>query len=147
MFSQPPPSPPPSQLESLIRLSEGLAKTRLSPTVTRSDVREAVRLMNVATLGAATDPVTGRVDMNMLATGLSARERQQTEALLAHVRAYAATVRGRRMAMADLVKGVKEFGGVEVDLGEVREVVRVMEGEGEVKFSERGQTVFIKAGQ
>ena len=39
----------PRQLESLIRLSQALAKMRLSPTVTGYDVEEAIRLMKVAT--------------------------------------------------------------------------------------------------
>ena len=44
------------QLESLIRLSQGLAKMRLSEWVTAGDVEEAIRLMKVATQTAATDP-------------------------------------------------------------------------------------------
>lgn len=38
----------PRQLESLIRISEGLAKMRLSGFVTVADVNEAVRLMRVS---------------------------------------------------------------------------------------------------
>ncbi len=37
----------PRQLESMIRLSEALARMRLSPIVERHDVAEAVRLMKV----------------------------------------------------------------------------------------------------
>ena len=37
----------PRQLESMIRLSEALARMRLSPSVERHDVAEAVRLMKV----------------------------------------------------------------------------------------------------
>ena len=40
----------PRQLESLIRLSESLARMRLSDVVEASDVGEAVRLMTAATL-------------------------------------------------------------------------------------------------
>ena len=71
----------PRQLESLIRLSEGLAKMRYSHMVTRSDVREAVRLMRVATQAAATDPRTGRIDMDMITTGRSTAERELEETL------------------------------------------------------------------
>jgi DNA replication licensing factor MCM4 len=41
----------PRQLESLIRLSQALAKMRLSKEVTGYDVEEAIRLMKVATQG------------------------------------------------------------------------------------------------
>jgi DNA replication licensing factor MCM4 len=59
----------PRQLESLIRISQALAKMRLSDIVLRSDVDEAIRLMRVATQTAATDPRTGTIDMDMIATG------------------------------------------------------------------------------
>lgn len=40
----------PRQLESMIRLSEALARMRLSPFVDRHDVAEAVRLMKVGSV-------------------------------------------------------------------------------------------------
>lgn len=42
----------PRQLESLIRISESLARMRLSRTVERSDAAEALRLMQVQLLYA-----------------------------------------------------------------------------------------------
>eukprot|EP00968_Pinguiococcus_pyrenoidosus_P016300 scaffold1554_cov261-Pinguiococcus_pyrenoidosus.AAC.8 len=42
------------QLEALVRLSEGLAKMRLSAEVTSNDVEEALRLFRVSTMAAAT---------------------------------------------------------------------------------------------
>ena len=65
------------QLESLIRISESLAKMRLSKEVNENDVDEAIRLIKVATQSAATDPTTGLIDMDMLATGISATQRQR----------------------------------------------------------------------
>jgi DNA replication licensing factor MCM4 len=44
---------------------------RYSKVVTRSDAREAARLMKVATKTAATDPRTGRIDMDMITKGRS----------------------------------------------------------------------------
>ena len=38
----------PRQLESMVRLSEALARMRLSPTVARQDVAEATRLMKAS---------------------------------------------------------------------------------------------------
>ena len=40
--------------------------------MTRKDVEEAIRLMNVATHKAATDPRTGAIDMDMITTGRTA---------------------------------------------------------------------------
>ena len=66
----------PRQLESLIRLSEAHAKMRLSETVERKDVEEAVRLIKVATQQAATDPTTGKIDMDILTSGVSTTRRE-----------------------------------------------------------------------
>lgn len=41
------------QLEAIIRMSESLAKMRLAPFATESDVDEALRLFQVSTLDAA----------------------------------------------------------------------------------------------
>ena len=83
----------PRQLESLVRLSEGLAKMRYSRVVERSDVKEAVRLMKVATQAAATDPRTGRIDMDMITTGRSTANREMEEALNLSLKELLAEVR------------------------------------------------------
>ena len=67
----------PRQLESLIRLSEARARLRFSEYVEREDVEEAIRLIKVATQQAATDPVTGKIDMDMITTGLATSSRQK----------------------------------------------------------------------
>jgi len=59
----------PRQLESLIRMSEAHAKTRLSQRVERADVQEALRLYREALKQSATDPRTGIVDISILTTG------------------------------------------------------------------------------
>ncbi|CAM9856014.1 unnamed protein product [Chrysoparadoxa australica] len=67
----------PRQLESMIRISEALAKmSRLDEWVMEGDVAEAIRLMQVATQKAATDPRTGTIDMDLIATGRGASDRE-----------------------------------------------------------------------
>jgi hypothetical protein len=44
------------------------AKMRLSETVELDDVEEAIRLLRVATQSAATDPRTGKIDMDLITT-------------------------------------------------------------------------------
>ena len=61
----------PRQLESMIRIAESLAKMRLSDNVEKRDVEEAVRLIKTAMQQSATDPTTGEIDMDIIATGVS----------------------------------------------------------------------------
>ncbi|RKP01077.1 hypothetical protein CXG81DRAFT_12440 [Caulochytrium protostelioides] len=82
------------QLESMIRLSEAHARMRLSPTVEERDVREAYRLIMAALQTAAVDPRTGRIDMDMINTGISAASRHQQHA--------------KQAAFAEMLRGLKE---------------------------------------
>ena len=63
------------QLEAIIRLSEAHAKMRLSEIVEQKDVLEAVRLIKASMQTAATDPITGVLDLDMVTLGKSTRER------------------------------------------------------------------------
>ena len=76
----------PRQLESLIRLSEAHAKSRLSQKVEIQDVNEAMRLYREALKQSATDPRTGIVDISILTTGMSATGRKRREELKAALR-------------------------------------------------------------
>lgn len=73
------------QLESMIRLSEAHAKMRLSERVELIDVKEAVRLIKSAIKDYATDPVTGRIDMDMIQTGNTAQQRRVQEDLVSEI--------------------------------------------------------------
>lgn len=67
----------PRQLESLIRLSEAHAKVRFSNVVELVDVEEAKRLHREALKQSATDPASGKIDISILTTGISASSRQR----------------------------------------------------------------------
>ncbi|XP_058799343.1 DNA replication licensing factor MCM4-like [Phymastichus coffea] len=67
----------PRQLESLIRLSEAHAKIRFSPVVEVEDVEEAYRLHREALKQSAVDPQSGKIDIDILTTGMSVSERQR----------------------------------------------------------------------
>jgi len=71
----------PRQLESLIRLAESLAKMRLSETVEKRDVDEALRLIKTAMQQSATDPTTGEIDMDIIATGISSSTTEKVQTI------------------------------------------------------------------
>ncbi|KAI0223806.1 MCM DNA helicase complex subunit [Massospora cicadina] len=64
------------QLESMIRLAEAHARMRLQREVQMVDVEEAFRLIREAIKESATDPRTGLIDWDILATGHGSRSRR-----------------------------------------------------------------------
>ncbi|VDP36037.1 unnamed protein product [Soboliphyme baturini] len=81
----------PRQLESLIRLSEALAKIKLSNAVSEQDVEEASRLHREALKQSAIDPLTGKVDINILAVGMSSSARKHVSELCEALKKYFAS--------------------------------------------------------
>merc|ERR1719356_1637098 len=65
--------------ESLIRISESLAKMELREEVSQADVDEATRLLKAATYQAAIDPETGKLDMAQLTIGMGAARRKRSK--------------------------------------------------------------------
>jgi DNA replication licensing factor MCM4 len=76
----------PRQLESMIRISEAIAKMRLATEVERKDVEEAVRLIKHAMQQSATDPTTGEIDMGLLTTGFTASSQVRVSALCEYIK-------------------------------------------------------------
>jgi DNA replication licensing factor MCM4 len=136
----------PRQLESLIRLSEALAKMRYSDMVTTADAKEAVRLMRVATQAAATDPRTGKIDMDMITTGRSSADRELEESIENGLKELFAARRGTRMAVRDITTQLSEILNNSVEQSDIIEALGQMEGNGVIQFNERAQTVYVRAG-
>eukprot|EP00828_Plagiopyla_frontata_P045514 TRINITY_DN7809_c0_g1_i2.p2 TRINITY_DN7809_c0_g1~~TRINITY_DN7809_c0_g1_i2.p2 ORF type:complete len:308 (+),score=40.68 TRINITY_DN7809_c0_g1_i2:763-1686(+) len=111
----------PRQLESLIRIAEALAKMRLSQEVTAQDVEEAIRLMQVATQQAVTDPVTGQIDIDMITTGITAVARQKAQQIVEKVKEYLEgqkeSVRKAGIGYANLFEAIEKMFPVTVQGG------------------------------
>jgi DNA replication licensing factor MCM4 len=120
----------PRQLESLIRLSEALARMRLSPIVQRPDVAEALRLVKVAMQQAAMDPRTGQIDMDKILTGFSASDRRQRALLADALRALLDRRPGRRGRLGELMAVLKEQSLMEVSIQEMRDAAALLSDEG-----------------
>ena len=102
----------PRQLESLIRLSEGSARIRLSEWVEERDVLEAVRLMQVSMQQASIDPKTGQIDMDVIQTGVSAADRTARVQLAAMIKDILETKNAgsQGVRVADLVDTLAAVG-------------------------------------
>lgn len=136
----------PRQLESLVRLSESLAKMRYSQTVLERDAREAVRLMQVATQAAATDPRTGRIDMDMIATGRSSAERHMEEQVATTLRELLLERRGSRMTVREIERQLGEITNTTPSHDTVVEMLRRLEDEGVLQWNAHAQTIYVQTG-
>lgn len=128
------------QLESMIRLSEAHAKMRLSDTVTEEDVLEAVRLIKSAIKESATDPVTGRIDLDLLAGGTSSSDRRRREDLKQAILKMVDEMGkgGAAPRYQDTLKRLQEQSSVPLEGSEFAECLRVLETEGLVRVTGEG---------
>merc|ERR1712151_745177 len=94
----------PRILESLIRISESVAKMELREEVTVVDVDEAIRLLKAATYAAAVDPETGLIDMEQLIVGVGAAKRKRAKELEAMLTDVLAERSGRSDMSLDIIK-------------------------------------------
>lgn len=123
----------PRQIESLIRLSEALARIRFSEWVEKHDVIEAFRLLEVAMQQSATDHSTGTIDMDLITTGVSASERMRRERLLQETRNIIMEkmqIGGPSMRLLDILEELKKQDIGEVHLNDLRNTVATLNTEG-----------------
>ena len=130
----------PRQLESCIRLSEARARIRLSPVVEPEDVAEACRLMQVATLAAATDPKTGKIDMNLITTGQGAIDRNFLDGLKEGVLTYFESKR-TSSSLDKLVRDLNEANDNSVAIvpAVMREACEELRREGILRLQQKGE--------
>ena len=127
----------PRQLEAIIRLSEAHARLHYRDEVKREDVLEAVRLMNVATQKAATDPTTGTIDMDMITTGRSAATRESLNQLRTAVQDLLKQKgTGTATRVGDVMASIKAQTDIEIPESDLIEVLRRLRDENFLKFNE-----------
>ncbi|KAK1436544.1 hypothetical protein QVD17_02325 [Tagetes erecta] len=124
----------PRQIESVIRLSEALARIRFSEWVEEKDVVEAFRLLEVALQQSATDHATGTIDMDLITTGVSASERTRRENLVAMTRNIIMEklqIGGPSTRMLELLEELKQQSiNAELHLTDLRNALGTLASEG-----------------
>jgi len=95
----------PRILESLIRISESLAKMELREQVTTADVAEAIRLLKEATYASMVDPETGLIDMEQLIVGVGAAKRKRTKEIESLVQEILAEKSGKSDLSLESLRG------------------------------------------
>ncbi|KAG6456184.1 hypothetical protein O3G_MSEX009612 [Manduca sexta] len=123
----------PRQLESLIRLAEAHAKTRLSSVVEVIDVDEAARLHREALKQSATDPASGRIDVAILTTGMGAEARRRRAELAAALRQLIQPyTKPHTITHAKLLQEVNAASQITVSRDQLDEALRDLQDEGKV---------------
>ena len=141
------------QLESMIRLSEAHAKMRFIPflihntksrfseEVEVSDVKEAARLIRSAIKEYATDPLTGKIDMELITTGLSNLQRRARSDLRREVVRLVEHLTDGNNAPArvgDLLRMLNEQSNLNIGAEELGGVLESLEAEGGIVVSGSG---------
>lgn len=134
------------QLESMIRLSEAHAKMKLKETVNVDDVKEAVRLIKSAIKDYATDPRTGRIDMNMVQTGTSTAQRQlQTTLRMEMIKIIdGMTADGEGVSYGDISRKITDIYPEHLSSMEISDVLRGLQAEGLIVMHGEGHRRVIR---
>lgn len=123
------------QIESLIRLSEALARMRFSEVVEKRDAVEAFRLLEVAMQQSATDHATGTIDMDLIMTGISASERIRRENLVSATRNFIMDrmqIGGSTTRVAQLLEELRKQSSIEIHLHDLKNALTTLMSEGMV---------------
>ncbi|EFJ16648.1 hypothetical protein SELMODRAFT_445155 [Selaginella moellendorffii] len=122
----------PRQLESLIRISEALARMRFSETVDECDTVEALRLLDVALQQSATDHSTGIIDMDLITTGVSASERTRRENVVSSVKVFIMDriQAGSSLRITELFEDIRANVNQEMSLQDLKTALNTLMTEG-----------------
>uniref|UniRef100_A0A1Y1KIS5 DNA replication licensing factor MCM4 n=2 Tax=Photinus pyralis TaxID=7054 RepID=A0A1Y1KIS5_PHOPY len=120
----------PRQLESLIRLSEAHAKVRFSQIVTVDDVEEACRLHREALKQSAIDPVSGKIDIGILTTGLSSTARKRKSELVAALKEIIKKGKGTTLKYDKVFADLKESSNLMILREQFEDALREIQDDG-----------------
>ncbi|OBZ81830.1 DNA replication licensing factor MCM4 [Choanephora cucurbitarum] len=132
------------QLESMIRMSEAHAKMRMSSTVDVADVMEASRLLREAIKDYATDPKTGRIDMDLILSGTASSERDLQNSLKESLLSKLSSYNNNRVDYTKLFKDFNDQNQVPVDNKTFDAILRSLQDQGVISTSGEGRKRIIR---
>ncbi|MEM1629060.1 MAG: minichromosome maintenance protein MCM [Desulfurococcaceae archaeon] len=130
----------PRQLEALIRLTEAHARMALKPKATVEDAEEAIRLMMSTLSRVGFDVESGRLDIDVLETGVSSSKRQKKKAFREFLFKLLENT-GGEVEISEVIKRAVEQ-GFERDF--VIEEIRGLKKEGEIYEPKSGKIARIR---
>ena len=122
------------QLEALVRLAEASAKLRLSDEVSREDARRGIELLEYSLSQIGLDKETGQIDIDRIATGISASERSHIQVVKEIITGLEGKL-GKTIPIDDVVSEAKDKG---INEEKVEEVLEKLKRVGEIFEPRRG---------
>ena len=123
----------PRQIEGLIRLSEAAAKARLSNSVEKEDAERAIKLFDYALKQIAMDAATGKLDIDIIATG-QPKARTERFALILNIIKELST-KYDMIDINEIKRSAREF---DVDENETARIVDQLLDRGEIYRPKHG---------
>ena len=122
------------QLEALVRLTEASARLRLSNKATKQDARMAIELVEYCLMEVGFDKETGKIDIDRIATGISASQRSHISLIKEIIDDLENKV-GKTIPIDDIIEESKNKG---ISEEKVEEVLEKLKRVGEVFEPRRG---------
>ena len=115
------------QLEGLVRLSEASARVRLSDVVEKKDAERAIRLVRASLQDLVTDPETGKIDYDIIATG-------QTHTQVTNMKKILNIVKGKTQDtdMVPVQDVLEEAKAENISEDKARDLIEKLEKKGEL---------------
>ncbi|MEK6932261.1 MAG: minichromosome maintenance protein MCM [Nanoarchaeota archaeon] len=123
------------QLEALVRLAEGSARTRLSLEVTREDAVRSINLLKHCLMEVGFDYETGQIDIDRITTGVTTSQRSKIIVIRDIIRKLESKV-GKIISLQDVLQ---EASIKEIDQAQVEEVIEQLKREGYIFEPKKGQ--------
>jgi len=116
------------QLEALVRLSEASAKLRLSEKVQKKDARRAIDLLKFCLSAIGVDPETGKIDIDVITTGISTSERSHISQIREIITGLEEKI-GKVIPLKDIIAEAQEKN---IDESKVEEIVERLKRSGDI---------------
>ena len=127
------------QLEALVRLSEATSRARLSDKVTKKDAQRAIDLLQYCLMQVGYDRETGKIDIDRIATGVTATQRNYTIQIKEIIKGLEAT-EGKEILIEKIEFTAKEKG---IDSEKVAEAIERLKRSGDLFEPRRGSIQLI----
>ena len=124
----------PRQLEGLVRMSEANARLRLSEEVEKEDAKKAIAILEYSLMDVGFDKETGKIDIDRIATGVSASSRNNIMVVKEIINALEEKV-GKTVPIDDVVGEAKKRG---LPQDKVEEVIEKLKRSGDIFEPKQG---------